>query len=731
MQSRNYLGPSVAALLSFWAVLLNAKTYCCAKKADQLNDYLPVIVNLFLTSRLNLASQVVAQPGDADCIGIFGDVDTQPSMLESIGQLLRHMKSAGVDMLLQLLVPLLQEYAASIADTERSDLAVLEIRIGALAFVVGMLAKHPLEEESDESDVEAFAAVIRLIPVINSRVGTLDSASGQRYRQLPLQYLEHSILHFLHCFRHNFLVEVSPTNPSSTVSHLVSKLRLAPSVELEAVLQQPQAGAQIALLGLFADKIIFNLESWSLCDSISDSCLRLFADMAETSRRQLLEVECVRRVVNCDKFPFALSPSLRRSRIELRRIVTSLFEDLRETRFSNYLKPMETLLGELNDIVPSNPSCLCEGQGRDTLLGLLYDLRGVLLAINSRRAYNTFFAAFFPGHIQTLTGTLSACSSDIAVEVALLRLFVEFFSNRIQRISFEVHSPSGVLLFRQLSSILQHAAKWLAIPPNTVQCLADICASAGLSRDECYAKYFKPVYLCLLLLHRGLSGNWVNLGVMELYGDAAYVNALGVGYSFLVALSFNEIAQYPKVAEAFMLVLEQLLTHHVTFVANQESATVMHLLSCLEQSLLAVSLPHQALTAAYNSIAALATTIATNHRISEAFEQHLQQDPQYFHRLLMLVISNAVNDDGGNQWTISQSILPILQLMRGAFNSFVDDIVARLPEESSRHDLRSAFSDLLASAYLREVGSFSEQQRVKEQFQRALCTFRLAAKGLI
>ena len=76
-------------------------------------------------------------------------------------------------------------------------------------------------------------------------------------------------------------------------------------------------------------------------------------------------------------------------------------------------------------------------------------------------------------------------------------------------------SRSGILLFRDASAIV--VAYGNAVLKQQPQPGADP-----------YQHKFKGISLCLLLLTRALSGNYVNFGVFALYGDRALSDCLEV-----------------------------------------------------------------------------------------------------------------------------------------------------------------------------------------------------------
>ena len=73
----------------------------------------------------------------------------------------------------------------------------------------------------------------------------------------------------------------------------------------------------------------------------------------------------------------------------------------------------------------------------------------------------------------------------------------------------------------------------------------------------------KGISLCMLLLTRALSGNYVNFGVFALYGDRALSDCLQVTINLCLCISLDEIMSYPKVSKCY-LTLDHELTPTLT-----------------------------------------------------------------------------------------------------------------------------------------------------------------------
>ena len=74
------------------------------------------------------------------------------------------------------------------------------------------------------------------------------------------------------------------------------------------------------------------------------------------------------------------------------------------------------------------------------------------------------------------------------------------------------------------------------------------CIESELPRGaDPYSHKFKGISLCMTMLTRALSGNYVNFGVFALYGDRALADCLEVMIQMCLRVQLEDILAYPKV----------------------------------------------------------------------------------------------------------------------------------------------------------------------------------------
>ena len=88
------------------------------------------------------------------------------------------------------------------------------------------------------------------------------------------------------------------------------------------------------------------------------------------------------------------------------------------------------------------------------LVGLSRDIRGLAFAFNSRAAYMQLFDWLYPRYMELFTKAVELWYDEPFVTTPILKLMAELVQNRSQRLTFEISSPNGILLFRESSRLV-------------------------------------------------------------------------------------------------------------------------------------------------------------------------------------------------------------------------------------------------------------------------------------
>ena len=95
----------------------------------------------------------------------------------------------------------------------------------------------------------------------------------------------------------------------------------------------------------------------------------------------------------------------------------------------------------------------------------------------------------------------------------------------------------------------------------------------------------------MTITQEALSGNYVNFGVFELYGDKALENALDVALSLALSVPVDHVLSYPKLSRWYFALLDALYLNHLPYLASKDTATFMKLMEVIYGGLQALDAP--------------------------------------------------------------------------------------------------------------------------------------------
>jgi hypothetical protein len=82
------------------------------------------------------------------------------------------------------------------------------------------------------------------------------------------------------------------------------------------------------------------------------------------------------------------------------------------------------------------------------LLGMFKDMRGFVASITNRRQFTLFFEWFYPTYTPIVVRAIEIWPQD-ELGIATLRFWLEFATNKSNRVTFDSSSANGILLFRE------------------------------------------------------------------------------------------------------------------------------------------------------------------------------------------------------------------------------------------------------------------------------------------
>ncbi|KAK3095971.1 hypothetical protein FSP39_021507, partial [Pinctada imbricata] len=441
---------SVHYLLSLWQRMVASVPYVKASEPHLLDTFTPEVMKAYTMSRLESVAIVVK-----DCLeDPLDDQGMISQQLEQISTIGRCEYEKTCALLVQLFDEAAQKYQELAATgTQNVELPVHEGRLAWLVYIIGAViggrVSFASTDEHDAMDGELACRVLQLMNLTDSRIS-----------QYGCEKLDLAILSFFEQFRKIYVGDQV---------HKMSKVyrRLSEVLGLND---------ESMVLSVFIGKIITNLKYWGGSEQIISKTLQLLSDLSVgySSVRKLVKLDAVQFMLNnhtSEHFPFlgintsGRSLSDMRSRTTFytalgRLLMVDLGED--EDKFDQFMIPLTNTFETLRTMFSNVNTPLKAEEAKRTLIGLARDLRGIAFAFNTRTTNiiaHTQLRSFlnkdsYPMYTPILHQAVELWCHDPAVTTPVLKLMAELAQSRSQRLLFDVSSPNGYLLFREVSKMI-------------------------------------------------------------------------------------------------------------------------------------------------------------------------------------------------------------------------------------------------------------------------------------
>lgn len=661
---------SVHYLLSLWQRMVASVPYVKATEPHLLETYTPEVLKAYTMSRLESVT-VVLKDGLEDPLDDTGMVMQQLEQLSTIGRC-EYEKTCAL--LVQLFDEAAQRYQELIASQgQGAEISIQEGRLSWLVYIIGSViggrVSFASTDEHDAMDGELACRVLQLMNLTDSRI----AAQG------GCEKLDLAILSFFEQFRKIYVGDQV---------HKMSKVyrRLSEVLGLND---------ESMVLSVFVGKIITNLKYWARSEQIISRTLQLLSDLSVgySSVRKLVKLEAVQFMLNnhtSEHFPF-LGISSNNSPISDMRCRTTFYTALGrllmvdlgedEEKFDKFMIPLTAAIESVGNMLACANTPMKAEEAKRSLVGLARDLRGVAFAFNTKTSYMMLFDWIYPTYTPVLQRAIELWYHEPAVTTPVLKLMAELAQSRSQRLLFDVSSPNGYLLFREVS-------KMIATYGSRVLSLGDI------PKDRTYPMKLKGISICFSMLKAALCGSYVNFGVFRLYGDDALDNALGMFVKLLLSISQRDLMDYPKLSQNYYGLLECLANDHMTFISNLEPQVLFYILTTISEGLTALD------TMVCTGCCATLDTIITylfkrltskkkkDHQgtvpDSTAFLRILELHPDILQQMLSTVLNIIMFEDCRNQWSMSRPLLGLILLNEEYFNKLRDSIISSQPADKQQ-----------------------------------------------
>lgn len=249
---------------------------------------------------------------------------------------------------------------------------------------------------------------------------------------------------------------------------------------------------------------------------LTRSSLELFESLSKGyySNKYLIKNELIQNLmISYKTFPLCIHDSKLRYRVFNSLTHLWMNEDL-SIPIETFLSPMSETLQKLSESANSHDFEL-----------VFKELEGICFALQNQKNYLEFFEWFY----YRFGVVVAACQHflyESSVMDAMLSFVAELVFNRNSRIKFDLATSYGLVLFKNLSSVLVGYGKVIMENRNSA---------------ELFKKFYSKIRKMLAIMTSFLIGGFVNFGVFEVYNDSCFVESLQMMFTILDSIPKNEI----------------------------------------------------------------------------------------------------------------------------------------------------------------------------------------------
>ncbi|XP_002744591.2 ran-binding protein 17 isoform X1 [Callithrix jacchus] len=663
LQHWEFAPNSVHYLLTLWQRMVASVPFVRSTEPHLLDTYAPEITKTFITSRLESVAIVVRDHLDDP----LDDTATVFQQLEQLCTVSRCEYEKTCALLVQLFDQNAQNYQKLLhsASGITVDITIQEGRLAWLVYLVGTVVGGRLTytstDEHDAMDGELSCRVFQLISLMDTR---LPRCSNEK--------IEFAVLWFLDQFRKTYVGD-QLQRTSKVYARMSEVLGITDDSHV---------------LETFMTKIVTNLKYWGRCEPVISRTLQFLNDLSVgyILLKKLVKIDAVKFMLKnhtSEHFPFlgiSESYSLSASRCRTtfytaltRLLMVDLGED--EDEFENFMLPLTVAFETVLQIFNNN---FKQEDVKRMLIGLARDLRGIAFALNTKTSYTMLFDWIYPTYLPILQNAVERWYGEPACTTPILKLMAELMQNRSQRLNFDVSSPNGILLFREVS-------KMVCTYGNQILSLG------SLSKDQIYPMKLKGISICYSALKSALCGNYVSFGIFKLYGDNHFDNVLQAFVKMLLSVSHSDLLQYRKLSQAYYPLLECLTQDHMNFIINLEPPVLMYVLTSVSQGLTTFDtvVSSSCCTSLDYIVTYLFKHIAKEGkkplRCREATQagqrlfHFMQQNPDVLQQMMSVLMNTIVFEDCRNQWSVSRPLLGLILLNEKYFSELRASLINSQP----------------------------------------------------
>eukprot|EP00299_Pterocystis_sp_00344_P013655 c6710_g1_i1.p1 GENE.c6710_g1_i1~~c6710_g1_i1.p1 ORF type:complete len:1067 (-),score=281.24 c6710_g1_i1:81-3281(-) len=683
---------SIFYLLNLWSRFVASIPYLKGEQMSYLDTYVPRIAEAYISSRLASVHSILHNPGQ------FEDpLDNEEQILqelEHLSQLCRFNYMQIGKLLVDSLNQTISKYTESVLQysTSRSAQASMHVQLyeGQLAWLVYIVASVVGSQNSGNGGADSHDMMDGELSGIIFQLLVAETLSPQRQ-----SVLDKAILAFLQNFRKKHIGDHAMTS-----SKVYKRLR-----ELAGLADH------MMVMEIIVNRIVTNCKIWASDEDVIHRTLELLSELATgySSGKMLLRISNIHYLLqnhSPETFPFLLEPCNRRHRTEFYQTLSRLLflDENTSPDFDQFVAPLTRTF----QLLASVPSHMWREDTKVTLAGLFRDVRGILSAAVTRRSYMMVFDWLYPTHFPVFLAAAQHFYGDPTVANPLLKCLCECTHNRAQRMTFDPSSPNGILLFRETSKILVSYAKGIL--------------STRVMNDV-YVEKYKGIGTCFQITSRVMSGNYVNFGVFELYGDRALADALAAVVQLFVNVPLDDLMSYTKISVSCFQMIEVLFRNHTQTMLDQDPITFNHFTLALQNGL--KSPRPQISTQCSGALDHMCThcfkLMGKDSPAARSVNRHLQAHPDLFSSFTGLIFNMIIMEEVVNQWSLSRPLLALILIDQPFFTRWKEQLIAAQPPQNQPM-LTTAFVELMQDV------NCNLETKNRDKFTQNLTLFRHSIK---
>ncbi|XP_065071975.1 exportin-7-like [Rhopilema esculentum] len=707
LQMWQFAPNSVYYLMNMWQKMVASCPFVKANEPHYLDRFTPQITEAFVTAKLQSVADVLRDNLDDP----LEDKSTLHQQLDQISTIGRCEYSKTCSLLISLFDQTAQSYQALLQSngSMTNDITIQEGRLTWLVFMIGYSIGGRISfsatEEHDAFDAELCTRVLTLMNLTDSKLS--QGRISARF--------EFGLLSFFEQFKKIYIGD--QVNKSSKVYQILSE-RLGIADET-------------AMLGVFVGKIITNMKYWARNERIINSTLQLLSDLSigYSSARKLVKLAPIQFILNNhtpEHFPFLgfqADCNFKCRTLFYTAIGRLLLVDLgdEEERFLSFARPLTAALDDLaNRIATAGANSYQMEETKQYVVGLSRDLRGLAFSFNTKSSYLHFFNWLYPKFAAVFQRSLELWPHEPVISTTLLKLMTELTQNRSQRLLFDVMSPNGVLLFREISKTIMIYGR-------------SILNLNAVPEDQIYTLKYKGIAISFDMLKAALAGNYINFGVMQLYGDDALNDALAMFVKIVMSIPQQDLLEYPKLSQSFYGLLEIITENHIDHLCEIDPQVFLYVLSSVSQGLDALdpSISTGCCATLDHIVTYLFQQLQKASKSSDAqkeVEKHpalkvIEMQPNILKQMLSTILNTVMFEDCKNMWSMSRPLLGLILLNEEFFTELERNITQmQTPDKQPR--MAECFQDLMENV------ERSMTTKNRDRFTQNLSTFRSCVKSI-